>query len=112
MIIQDLHSSFTLPLFLTPRIKRTHPITHQEKLGKHTQLPFFFFSQHTVGMEAASLLTSKLQLCLSADDGSEGVCCYTLVHSSILAFIGIIDQQAPFQQAVAVIHAHVNTAPI
>lgn len=79
-----------------------HPINHQEKLGEHTQLQFF---QHF-------LLTSKLQLCFSADNGAKGVCCYTLVRSSILAFIGIIDQQAALQQAVAVIHAHVNTAPI
>lgn len=58
------------------------------------------------------LLTSKLKLCFSANDPSEWVCCYTLVCSSILSSIGIIDQQVAFHHAVAVIHTDVNIGSI
>lgn len=72
------------------------------------------FFQHAAGMWTVMqfLLTSKLKLCFSADNRSKWVCCYTLVCSSILGFIGIIDQQVAFYHAVAVIHTDVNTGSI
>lgn len=61
---------------------------------------------------SGKILTCKLDFCLPADDGSKRVGGDALIDASVIDKMRIIDQQVPFNKAVALVRTRVYVPPI